>query len=121
MYECIQVQIHNMIWKYNQVNKGIGDGDNVDDDHDGDRCGGLLHPLSLCVVVMVEICVEAAMEAAGLPLGFPSLNMLMEVGFVILISSIANMLVVPSQMVFRFTKHSQPVPMVVNIAVALLF
>ena len=64
-YECIQVQIHNMIWKYNKVNKGIGDGDDVDDD-DGDRCGGLQDPspFSLCVVVMVEIFVEVAMEAA---------------------------------------------------------
>ena len=55
-----------MIWKYNKVNKGIGDGDDVDDDDDGDRCGGLQDPspFSLCVVVMVEICVEAAMEVA---------------------------------------------------------
>ena len=65
-YECIQVQIHNLIWKYNQVNKGIGDGDDVDDDDVGDRCEGLQDPspFSLCVVVMVEIFVEAAMEAA---------------------------------------------------------
>ena len=65
-YECIQVQIHNTIWKYNKVNKGIGDGDDVDDDDDGDRCGGLQDPspFSLCVVVMVGNCVEAAMETA---------------------------------------------------------
>ena len=46
------------VWNYNQVNKGIGDGDVVDDD-DGDRCGGLQDPspFSSCAAVMVEIFV----------------------------------------------------------------
>jgi hypothetical protein len=35
-----------MIRKYNQVNnKGIDDGDDVDDDEGGDRCGSLQDPV----------------------------------------------------------------------------
>jgi hypothetical protein len=38
----------------------------IDDDDDRDRFGSLQDPspFSLCVVVMVEICVEVATEAA---------------------------------------------------------